>query len=418
MRVILLTQWFDPEPTFKGLLFARELQALGHEVEVITGFPNYPGGRLYPGYRQAWLRREVIDGIAVTRVPLYPSHDGSAIKRVLNYASFAASSCLYGVLMAKKADVIYIYHPPMTVGLSGALIGLFRRTPFVYDVQDLWPDTLRATGMLNNNAVLRLVGKLCNWIYRRAGHVAVLSPGFARLLAERGVDPGKMSVVYNWCDEGAMQAPATTAVELGFMDGRFNVVFAGNMGKAQALESVIAAAALVAAQDARVQFVFVGGGVEVAKLKTHVVTLGAANVTFLARMEMNEVGAVLAKAGALLVHLKDDPLFSITIPSKTQAYLAVGKPIIMGVRGDAADLVRQAGAGVAVLPEDPHSIAEGILAVAALPAHEAAEMGQNAVRFYQRELSLKVGVARFSEIFSRLAPDTAPRSDAGTGTPC
>lgn len=398
-----MSQWFDPEPTFKGLLFARSLQALGHEVEVVTGFPNYPGGRLYPGFRQRLLQREIVDGISITRVPLYPSHDGSAIKRILNYASFAITSCLYGVLFAKKADVIYIYHPPMTVGLSGAVIGLLRRTPFVYDVQDLWPDTLRATGMIGNERVLSLVGKACDWIYKRAAHIAVLSPGFQKLMIQRGVAAAKISVIYNWCDENAMQVPQATAVDLTFMDQRFNVVFAGNMGKAQALDAVLEAACLVAQSNVEVQFVFVGGGVEVDRLKQLAARLGAANVRFLPRMEMNEVGAVLAKAGALLVHLKNDPLFEITIPSKTQAYLAVGKPIIMGVRGDAAHLIEQAVAGVAVTPQDALSIAAGVLAICNLTPQQSAEMGHNALAFYQRELSLKVGVAKFSDLFDRVA---------------
>lgn len=402
MRILLLTQWFDPEPTFKGLLFARKLRELGHEVEVITGFPNYPGGKLYPGHRQTWCSRETIDGITVARVPLYPSHNGSAVKRVLNYFSFALTSCLYGIFMAKKADVIYVYHPPMMVGLSGALIGLFRRTPFVYDIQDLWPDTLRATGMIGNERALNVVGSVCNWIYRRASHIVVLSPGFRNLLMHRGVADSKISVIYNWCDEAALQTPENTTVDLSFMDDRFNVVFAGTMGKAQALGAVIDAAKIVAAQDMQVQFVFVGSGIEVDVLKKMSDSLSLKNMRFLPRMPMNEVGAVLARADALLVHLRDDPLFAITIPSKTQAYLAVGKPILMAVRGDAADLIQYAEAGVAVTPENAVSIADGVLYIAKLPLVHRTLMGKNAMEFYKRELSLNVGVERFLEVFNQV----------------
>ncbi|WP_230411222.1 glycosyltransferase family 4 protein [Collimonas humicola] len=402
MRILLLTQWFDPEPTFKGLLFARKLQTLGHEVEVITGFPNYPGGKLYPGYRQKWCSREVLEGISVTRVPLYLSHDESAIKRMLNYFSFSLTSCLYGILVAKKPDVIYVYHPPMTVGLSGAMIGLVRRVPFVYDIQDLWPDTLRATGMMSNERVLGVVGRICNWIYRRASHLVVLSPGFRRLLIQRGVPESKISLIYNWCDEAAMQVPKNGSVDLSFMDGRFNLVFAGNMGKAQALDAVIAAAEIVAATDSQVQFVFVGGGIQVDALKTMSNSLGVENVRFLPRMPMSEVGTVLTKADALLVHLKNDPLFAITIPSKTQAYLAVGKPILMGVAGDAAELIRQARAGITVTPESPESIAQGVLHLAQLSAEDRNKMGQNAIDFYEKELSLRVGAGRFEDVFNNV----------------
>lgn len=402
MRILLLTQWFDPEPTFKGLVFARELQALGHEVEVITGFPNYPGGKLYPGFRQKWLSRSVIDGVQVTRVPLYPSHSGAAIKRVFNYVSFMLSSCLYGLFGAKKADIIYVYHPPITAGLAAAVIGFFRRTPFVMDVQDLWPDTLRSTGMINNERALGLAGKVCNWTYRRARHVVVLSPGFRKILIERGIPAERLSVIYNWCDEQALAIDSATTVDTSYMDGHFNVVFAGNIGKAQALEAVIRAAQIVWERDKSVRFVFVGAGVEVESLKAMAARLGVQNLRFVPRVPMSEVGTILSRADVLLVHLKDDPLFAITIPSKSQAYLAVGKPVLMGVRGDAADLVTQAGAGMTVEPENDEAIADAVLRLAALPAVEREQMAENATTFYRDNLSLEIGSRRFAALFQRL----------------
>lgn len=397
-----MTQWFDPEPTFKGLVFARELQALGHEVEVITGFPNYPGGKLYPGYSQKWLSRRVIDGVQVTRVPLYPSHSGSAIKRVLNYVSFMLSATLYGVFGAKKADIIYVYHPPITAGLAAAVIGFFRRTPYVIDVQDLWPDTLRSTGMINNERSLALAGRVCNWTYRRAKHVVVLSPGFRKILIERGIPAERLSVIFNWCDEQALAIDQATTVDTSYMDGHFNVVFAGNIGKAQALEAVIRAAQIVWERDKSVRFVFVGAGVEVESLKALSVQLNVQNLRFVPRVPMCEVGTILSRADVLLVHLKDDPLFTITIPSKTQAYLAVGKPILMGVRGDAADLVTQAQAGMAVAPEDDKAIADAVLRLAALSAPEREQMARNAVDFYREKLSLKIGSRKFADLFQQL----------------
>lgn len=402
MRILLLTQWFDPEPTFKGLLFAKKLHELGHEVQVITGFPNYPGGVLYPGYRQKWRSHETVDGVTVIRVPLYPSHEASALKRVLNYFSFALTSCLYGVFLAKKMDVLYVYHPPMTVGLSGALIGLFRSTPFVYDIQDLWPDTLRATGMLNNARILNFVGTVCHWIYRRASHIVVLSPGFRDLLVARGVDEKKISIIYNWCDESALKVHHETLIDLSCMDGHFNVVFAGNMGKAQSLGAVVEAAKIVSSQNPKVQFVFVGGGLEVESLKEMGASMNLTNVHFLPRMPMNEVGAVLKRADVLLVHLRDDPLFSITIPSKTQAYLSIGKPILMAVRGDAADLIKKAEAGLVVVPEKAESIADGVLELAQLPLHTRKSMGKKAREFYERELSVNIGTKRFLKVFNHI----------------
>src|SRR5207237_1222762 len=148
-RVLLLTQWFEPEPTFKGLVFARELVQRGYEVEVVTGFPNYPGGKIYAGYQVSLLRRELLEGVEITRVPLYPSHDSSALRRVANYLSFAIAAMVYCLFFASKPDAVYVYQLP-TLGAVAALIRVVRGVPFVFDVQDIWPDTLRATGMVHS----------------------------------------------------------------------------------------------------------------------------------------------------------------------------------------------------------------------------------------------------------------------------
>lgn len=402
-RVLLLTQWFDPEPTFKGLVFARELARQGFEVEVVTGFPNYPGGKLYPGYRLKLLQREVIDGIRVTRVPLYPSHDQGAVGRILNYVSFAASSLLYGLFGARRPDVIYAYHPPLTVGICASLIRLLRRIPVVYDIQDMWPDTLRATGMFSNEKALRVVSRVCNWVYRRVDQLVVLSPGFKRLLIERGVPEEKIEVIYNWCAEDSLDAPTGVLSPAFPSSNTFNILFAGNMGKAQSLDAVLDAAALVQAQAPTLRFVFVGGGVEVSRLKERCSEKALSNVVFLPQVPMSEVGALLTAADALLVHLKRDPLFTITIPSKTQAYMAVGKPILMAVDGDAADLIRESGGGRIAQSEDPASIAAAAISLSQSSTEQRAVMGERNKRFYREKLSLAAGAARFSTLFKQLA---------------
>lgn len=402
-RVLLLTQWFDPEPTFKGLVFARELVRQGFEVEVLTGFPNYPGGKLYPGYRIQWLQREVIDGVQVTRVPLYPNHDQSAIKRVLNYASFAASATIYGVLMARRASVIYAYHPPLTVGMAAALIKLFRRIPVVYDIQDMWPDTLRATGMISNPKALQMVAHVCCWVYLRMSHIVVLSPGFKRLLLERGVPESKLSVIYNWADEASLAAPVGQVSAEFPAAEQFRILFAGNMGKAQALDTVLNAAALLQQRGSRVCWVMLGGGVEVKRLKAEATQRQLSNVVFLPAVPMAEVGAYLQAADALLVHLRKDPLFEITIPSKTQAYMAVGKPLLMAVDGDAADLVRQSGGGVVAESENAEALANAADQLAAMSSESLATIGHQAQSFYREHLGLVQGVHKFGEIFRRMA---------------
>ena len=405
MKILLLTQWFDPEPTFKGLAFAKELKRQGHDVQVLTGFPNYPGGKIYDGYKLKLYQREEVDGISILRVALYPNHDSSALKRIFNYISFAFMAILFGIFATRKADVIYAYHPPLTVGIAAIFIKLFRRTPIIYDIQDMWPDTLKATGMLNNNKILNLIGSVCNLVYRFVDHIVVLCPGFKQLLIERGVPKEKINVIYNWCDEqGLTQAKPAKLEYQQLMQNKFNIVFAGNMGKAQALDTILEVAKQLK-NIPDIQFVFVGGGTETERLKQRSIIENISNAVFIPQMPMAEVGGVLKLSDLLLVHLKKDPLFEITVPSKTQAYMAMGKPVLMAVTGDAAELVQKAECGGIAISEDEASLEHAILKIYYLPIRERLQMGINAQTFYIKELSLESGVKQFVSIFEKVKHD-------------
>lgn len=411
MRILLLMQWFDPEPQLKGLAFARKLRDLGHEVEVLTGFPNYPGGNIYPGYSLKLFQVEMMEGIRVMRVPLYPSHDGSSLRRILNYASFGISSCVAGLCVVGRPTVIFAYGPPVTVGVSASLISLFRRVPFVYDVQDLWPDTLGATGMLKNPFALKLVEWVCKWVYRRAGHVTVQSPGIRDRLISCGVDTEKLSLILNWCDESSIDNQRSQVSGHGCFDRAenhsetFDVMFAGNMGKAQAMDAVLGAGLMLKSENPSVRLLLMGGGVEVERLKKAVEERGISNVKFLPRVPMSEVGRIFARVNVLLVHLKDDPLFRITIPGKTQAYMAAGKPILMAVAGDATELVLESEAGVCAQPANARSIADAIKKLAGLEPEKLRQMGQKGQSYYRENLSLDVGARKVLVAFERALND-------------
>jgi lipopolysaccharide/colanic/teichoic acid biosynthesis glycosyltransferase len=402
MRVVMVTQWFDPEPTFKGLLFAKELQRRGHEVEVVTGFPNYPGGRVYDGYRIRAYQREVIDGIVVHRVPLYPSHDSSAVKRVLNYVSFASAAALK-VLSGPRPEVIYAYHPPGTVALPAAVARLVRGVPFVYDVQDLWPDTLSATGMLSEGRVTRLVGRAMGATYGLAAHIVVLSEGFRARLLEGGVPSEKVTVIPNWAPEHEVVVDdETSSRERLGLDRTTNVVFAGAIGPAQQLDVVLDAAEMMLSEP-DVCFVLLGSGMDEQRLRALASERGLDNVRFLPRRPPSEVGEVLAAGDALLVHLRPDPLFEITVPSKTQTYLYAGKPVLMGVRGDAARLVTESGAGICFEPGNPADLARAVRELARLSPEARREMGRAGRRYYDERLSLRVGSDAFATVLETAA---------------
>lgn len=409
MRILFLTQWFAPEPHFKGLPFAIELQRRGHEVVVLTGFPNYPGGKLYPGYQIHLWQWETLEGVRILRVPLFPSHDQGALGRIFNYLSFALSAAVVGSIGIGKVDVAYVYHPPATVGLPALVFQWIRRVPCVYDVQDLWPDTLAATGMVRSRLLLVLAGFWSNFVYRRMAHVVVLSRGFRERLLARRVRPEKVSTILNWSpDYDPNQAKVTLpASEARLLAGRFNLVFAGNMGAAQGLDALLDAAAILSESHPQIQFVMVGGGVDSRRLKDKTMEMKLNNVLFLPRRNASEVQAVLAAADVLLVHLKDEPLFEITIPSKTQTYLAAGKPILMAVRGNAAELIEQSGAGICCTPENASDLSDGVRLLFAMPAQERQAMGVAGRRYYEERLDVRHGVSAFEKIFVTLGSGVA-----------
>lgn len=401
LKILFLTQWCQPEPAFKAVPFAKALQARGHDVEILTGFPNYPGGKLYPGYRIRFHQEEVIEGIPVHRVPLFPSHDRSGLKRALNYLSFLLSATLLGTLRVRKPDLVYV-HNLVTLAPAAFLLRARYGCPIVMDIQDLWPDSVSDSKMIRNQLLMRFLDRFCSAMYKRASHLVTLSPGIKRELTRRGVPADRMSVIYNWCQENHIRPVAKNVqlVESLGLSGKFVVMYAGAMGVMQGLSSVIESARLIALNRPDIRFVFVGAGVEEVALRRAAEKLS--NVVFLGLKPRDDMAVYLSIADVLLVHLKDTPLFRITIPSKTQAYMCAGKPLLMGVLGDAANIVTSANAGVVVEPENPEAIADGILEIAKLTAGDRKRLGSNGREFYLENMSMSAGVARFERLFATL----------------
>jgi len=402
MRILFLTQWFTPEPFFKGLEYVKKLSHLGHVVFVLTAYPNYPNGKIYEGYKIRPFEEEEIEGIPILRTAIYPSHNTSPWLRILNYLSFALSATLFGLFKIPKIDIVYAYHPPATISLPGLVLKFFRRIPCVYEIQDLWPDTLRATGIIKSHFLLKLCDLWCRFIYRFVDKIIVISPGFKEKLIARNVCPDKIEVIYNCCDEKNIYSrPRNKCLsdELK-LTGKFNIMFAGNMGRAQSLSSVLDAASLISKEYPQIQFVFIGGGVDVSLLKQYAKDRSLRNTLFLPGVSSYDIGDVLALADAMIVHLKDDPLFTITIPGKIQAYMAAGKPIILGVRGDAADLMNMSKAGILCKPEDPRDIARAVKEIYKMSPDMLDRMGKNAMQFYKNEFSADVGLKKLDAVFT------------------
>ena len=395
----MLTQYFQPEPMFKGLPLAKAFRDAGHDVEVLTGYPNYPGGTVYEGYKIRPWQRELMEGIPVNRVPLYPSHDRSGARRILNFISFSGSAFLLGPWRVQRPDVIYVYNL-VTLATVARWMRMIWGCKVVVDVQDLWPESVASSGMLRSRVAMWILSSYCDRQYRKSDGLVVLSPGFKDNLVRRGVSPGIIRVVYNWCDETAIRvakAEPDMAVRFG-MAGRFNIVFAGTMGRLQGLDVVVKAARRLQDRLPGVLFTLVGGGVDVPRLKAE--SDGLSNVQFLPRMPMSEIGGIYSVADALLVHLRDEEIFRSTVPSKIQAYMHAGKPVLCGVRGDAANLIKEARCGLTFAPDD----AEGLIAVVeqlvAMTEQERTQMGESGSRFYRNHISECHGVTKILDVLA------------------
>lgn len=402
-RVLVLSQYYAPEPVPKPSELAEALAMRGHSVSVITGFPNYPSGWVFPGFRLRLVSKEQRAGLPIVRTLIYPYHGDSASGRCLNYLSFMISSVL-GSFFTPPCDVIYVWHPPLTIGVAAWIIGRLKHAPFVYDVTDIWPESLTISGKVTNPLMIWAIHQLERFVYKRAQHLLVVTPHAKENLIAKGIPPEKITVAVPWVDE-TLFSKGPDANGLDFraqhgLGGRFVVMYAGNMGLLQGLETVIRCAAMLRA-EAGIVFILVGDGVERARLRLLAQELVLPNVVFVDRQPFSAMPALFASADALLVHLKHSTLSNLVIPGKTVAYLAAGCPIVMACNGAAADLVRQAKAGIVIPPEEPEAMAEAVLSLSCLSASERSVLGENGRSYIVTHYSKDRVLDNYERIFAR-----------------
>ncbi len=391
MRILIIKQLFNPEPTAKGLDFAVELKKRGHQVQVLTGFPSYPLGQIYDGYRQSLWKRENIQGIDIIRVPIYPSHSDNMIKRLLHYLSYALSASILGPFLVKKADAAFVYQGAIPVGIPATIFKWFRGVPFVYDINDLWPETLSASGMVKNKKILRFIEAWCQFNYNRASKITVATQGFRQSLINKGVSPSKIAYVPNWSrDEYGDESLSEKLKDTHFPQGKFHVLYAGNIGVVQALDLVLnTAIELQKEGNTLIYFTLLGGGSDEVRLKKIKESYKLNNVQFIDRVESSEVSKYLNSADVLLVHLKSDDLFEITIPSKILSYLRTGKPILMGLKGCAADIVQSSGSGLLFEPQNVTDFREKVSHLSNLNQEQRNTIGRSGSDYYNKHFSIE-----------------------------
>lgn len=413
MKIGIVSQWFPPEPAYLPGDLAEELAERGHEVRVLTGFPNYPDGKVHPGYRQRWSELTREGQVSLRRVPLYANHDSSTLKRIGNYLSFAATSSAAALRYLKDVDVIYVYLTPATAAAAPALMSKLRGIPVVLHVQDLWPESVTSSTMAPRGAAGhladRVLHKAMRRLYAMAAAIAVIAPTMRDIVVERGADPATTRVVMNWADEKLFRpVPATAAArrDIGHRD-RCTIMYAGAMGPFQNIEASVRAAAAI--MDAgNVDLVMAGSGIAQAPAQELATTLNASNVRFLGRRPAADMPALYAAADYQLVTLRNLPIFKGTIPSKLQAALSCGSPVVVSVPGDCAALVENNGVGLACPPDDWRALADIFIQAAKTPPAERTQMSRRARALYETQMSRAAGVHQLEGMFIEAAARRRP----------
>lgn len=397
MRLLIVSQYFWPE-NFRINDMASQLVARGHRVTVLCGTPNYPSGRIYPGY--GWFRRvrENWRGVDIVRVPIVPRGNASKFRLAANYVSYAVCASVLGPLLCRdRFDAVLIFQmSPVTMGIAALVMKLVRRVPLLYWVQDLWPESLIAVDAIRSRWLLRPVDTLVRTLYRASERVLIQSRAFRQHVESRGVNSSRVLYFPNSAEPWYVPLPAEQAhAALAGTPRGFRVMFAGNMGSAQALPSILEAAEHTR-EYADIHWILVGDGSMRAWTEGQIQQRGlTATVHLLGQFPVTDMPQFFAGADVLLVTLRRDPFLALTIPSKLQSYLASGKPVIAALDGEGAAVVKEACAGICTPAEDPAALATAVLALRALAPEARQEMGRRGRNYYLAHFERDMLLRRF-----------------------
>lgn len=386
MRILVVSQYFWPE-NFRINDLVKEWGQRGHEVTVLTGIPNYPVGKVFKTYQEQPSSFTEYECAEVVRVPMLPRGTGG-LRLMLNYMSFVLGACIFGPwqLRGKPVDVIFVFQPsPVTVGLPAILLGKIKNAPVVFWALDLWPETLAAIGVLRSPRVLGWVGQMVRFIYNRCTLVLGQSRGFLGSIAKYCNDKAKIRYFPSWAEDVFSDASVRPAPEVPEWADGFTVVFAGNIGEAQDMPAVLDAAERLK-DNASIRWVIVGDGRKSDWLRSQVARRGLDEQVLLpGRFQVERMPTFYAHADALLVSLKRDPVFSMTIPGKVQSYLMAGIPLLGMLNGEGAAIIREANAGLTCDAGDGAGLAQAVLTLAAIPPEKRKQMGLNGRKYAQQE---------------------------------
>ena len=402
MKVLIWTQYFWPE-NFHINAVARSLHEQGMEVTILTGKPNYPEGKIFEGYKATGIQQGKYSGLEVIRIPLRQRGKNSGKGMALNYLSFIASGYLFApyALRGRKFDVVFVYGlSPLLQALPAVYLAWLKRAPLVLWVQDLWPESLVATGFIKNKWILGSVALAVRYIYRYSDSILIQCEGF-RASVER-LTSKKDNIRYfpNSAEDTSLELSITSqgALIANALVRGFSVVFAGNIGTAQSCETIIEAAKLLKPFE-NIKFYLVGSGSMEECISKSVVDGGLDNVVMTGRVPPEDMALIYASASVLLLTLREEPTLSATIPSKLQSYLAAGKPVIASSNGESANVVIKANAGLACQAGDASALAEAVIKLYEMQPEERVRLGENGREYFKAHYQLK---SRVTELVAHL----------------
>jgi glycosyltransferase involved in cell wall biosynthesis len=416
MRITFLCQYFPPEmgaPAARTYEHARHWVRLGHEVTVITGFPNHPTGIIRPEYRGYWVKREDIDGIDLLRTWIYVAPNKGFTKRVLNFLSFFLSSFVIGALKTERPDVVVGTSPQFFCGVAGYLLSVIKRAPFVFEVRDIWPQSAIELGAVQNRVLIRMLEAIEMFLYQRAVLVVAVAESTREYLLGKGVPDSKIRIIPNGIDAEYLNSksePEEVRKRYG-VEGKFVVSYIGTHGMSHALETVLEAAQRLR-DDGDIHFLFVGEGAEKERLAAIARERSLDNVTFLSEQPRDQLLSFYHASNVGLVPLRRLPIFTKVLPSKLFELMGSGCAIICSVEGEAALLVSRAGGGLCIAPEDPQALVEAILRVRDEPGL-AARLSASGRDFVTRNYLRTALAERYIEELSSVPGVKASRAVSG-----
>lgn len=403
MKILLVTQYFYPE-NFKGNDIAFEMQKKGHEVTVLTGIPNYPKGEFFNGYGYFKRRRETVNGVKVIRTFLIPRGNSTAIPLMVNYFTWFIFASFYAVYLAlsKKFDKIIVQQlSPVMMGLPAVVVKKIQKIPVYFWVLDLWPESLESAGGIKNKKILGFFESMVKFLYRNSDKILISSKGFKQSILKKGNFEDKIIYFPNWAEKSINESKQNVEINLPKFPSGFNILFAGNVGVAQDLVNAIKAMEIVLKQNKKINFLILGDGRDRKRLEKLVLEKNIEkNIHFYGKYPIETMSYFFSKADCMFVSLKNEPIFSLSLPAKVQAYMSVGKPIISMMNGEGYNIINEADCGFAVHAEDYKDLADKILEIEKLPVIERQRLGENGKSFYQENFVLENCISNLEKIIS------------------